>query len=381
MRKVYFDHNATTPVRSEVLETMLPYFSRQFGNPSTSYRLGQDAQVALDQARHRVAQVVKAPTSSIYFTSGGTEADNWAWRGVIDRHLSPDKHVITSQIEHHAVLHYANFMEKSGLARVTYVPVDSHGMVDPQDIEKAITPQTIMISVMAANNETGVIQPIEEIRRIAHNYGLIFHSDGVQALGKIALNLVKMGIELMSFSSHKIYGPKGIGALYIRPGTTIDPLIIGGQQQQGLRGGTENIPAIVGFGKACQLLNDSENIRVSKLRDYLEDRLQARYDCIRINGQGTVRLANTSSLTISGIDARALILQMDLRGISISNGSACASGSPEPSHVLKAMGLSNSQIDNTIRISLGQANTQDDIDYFLESLAELMTQIKMDADD
>ncbi len=371
MQTIYLDHNATTPLHPQAREAMQAFLDTQYGNPSAPYELGQTAHTALDNAREQVARTIGAQPGEVFFTSGGTEADNWALRGVLETQPGRGRHIITSQIEHHAILRTCQALERLGLAEVTYLPVNGDGLLNPTEVAAAIRSDTGLISVMAVNNETGVIQPFAEIGRIARQHGILFHTDAVQAVGKMTLNLAELPIDLLSLSAHKLYAPKGVGALFIRHGLTIAPLLYGGQQERGRRSGTENLPAIVGFGMACELLDKAELERIRQLRDAFEINLRRRLPNAQINGQPEQRVGNTSSIAFHGFSAEALLLQLDRRGIAVSNGSACASGSPEPSHVLKAMGYSDSHIRSTLRFSFGRNNTAEQIDHVIETLSQL----------
>ena len=375
---IYLDHNATTPLSGEVLEAMMPYFRQDFGNASSFYGPARTARAALEKARAMIAAAIGASPEEIVFTASGTESDNLALRGVCRAYKGKDLHVITSPVEHHAVLKTCEDLQGLGV-RVTQVPVDNNGCVDPADVAGNITPETIIISIMCANNETGVIQPIQAISEIARERGIIFHTDAVQAFGKMPIHVDDFGVDLMTISAHKIYGPKGVGALYIRKGTNISPIITGGSHERARRAGTENIPAIAGFAKAVEIAIetlDEAGSRMASLRDTFENQIMERIDNVTINGGGASRIPNTSSMSFASIDGESILLHLDLQGICASTGSACATGSPEPSHVLSAMGLSHVEAQGTIRFSLGRDNTQHDIDRICEVMPGIVTRLR-----
>jgi len=364
---IYLDYNATTPVDRAVLEAMLPYFAENFGNASSIHSSGQRGRSAVDAARDSVAALIGAKPAEVVFTSGGTEADNLALFGSVMASNQSRKHVITTAIEHHAVLNAAQALEKQGID-VTYVSVGSDGVVDPQDIRRELRTETTLISVMHANNELGTIQPIEQIGRIAAEADVYFHCDAVQSAGKIPLDVNRLGVDLLSVSAHKIYGPKGIGALYVRTGTPLAPQSHGGHHERDLRPGTENVPGIVGFGKAAQLAKmncetDAARVaRVAVLRDRLEEMLISSLGSVHVNGDRSRRVANTTNLAFAGAGGEALVIALDLQGISCATGAACSSGAVEPSHVLLAIGLSADEARSSLRFSLGRATTSDEID-------------------
>jgi len=377
-RTVYMDHAATTPVRPEVARAMLPYFSERFGNPSSLYALAREAKEAVEEARRRVAAAIGARPEEIFFTSGGTEADNWAVKGVVAASRKKGDHIITSAIEHHAVLHPCRALEKQGY-RVTYLPVDGYGRVDPGDVENAITDRTVLVSVMTANNEIGTVQPIGEIGRIAHDHGVLFHTDAVQAIGAVPIDVAAMEIDLLSLSGHKFYGPKGTGALYIRQGTRIESLIHGGGQERGRRAGTENVPGIVGLGRAIEVATadiEGHNRRIAAMRDRLIRGVLDTIPDTRLNGHPTERLANNANFSFRYVEGESILLLLDAHGICASTGSACSSGSPEPSHVLLATGLTPEEAHGSLRLTLGDANTADDIDYALRLLPEVIGRLR-----
>jgi len=367
---IYLDHNATTPVLPEVFDAMRPFFCDQFGNASSFYTTARAVRAALQGARHTVASAIGAAAEEIIFTASGTESDNLALRGICRMFQGKSCHIITSSVEHHAVSKTCDDLETQGIT-VTRLAVDSQGRVDPDDLRRSITPSTILISIMTANNETGVLQPVKKISDIARDRGILFHTDAVQAFGKIPLKVNDLGADLVTVSAHKIYGPKGVGALYIRKGTKVAPLITGGEHEHGMRAGTENIPAIVGFAKAAELATASlETIaaRTGSLRDRFESKVREKIDNVSINGVDAARVPNTTNITFHDIDGESALLHLDLRGIYASTGSACATGSSEPSHVLCAMGLSKIDAQGTLRFSLGKGTTEEEIDSTVEAL-------------
>lgn len=378
VRRIYLDNNATTPLAPEVFEAMKPFFSEDFGNASSIHWYGQQAKAAVEKAREQVARLIGARASEVVFTSGGTEADNAALVGIIEAARSDAKHVITTAIEHHAVLHMAKALEKRGVS-VTYLRAGSSGVVDPDDIARAIRPETVLISVMHANNELGTLQPLEEIGRLARERDVYFHTDAVQSVGKIPVDVEKLGADLLSLSAHKLHGPKGVGALYVRKGTILRPLLYGGHHERDRRPGTENVPGIVGLGKAAELALarlDEEAERLRALRDRLEQGIFARVPQVAINGDPERRLPTTTNLSFDHIEGEGFVIAMDLRGIACSTGAACSSGSLEPSHVLAAIGRSAQQARSSIRFSLGRFNTSEDIDATLEVLPAVVEQLR-----
>jgi len=376
MRCVYLDHNASTPVHPEVLAAMLPYFAEQYGNPSSIHGFGREARDAVDAAREAISGFVGVAREEFVFTSGGTESDNLAIKGVAHAHRQG--HIITSQVEHHAVLRTCQALERAGFA-VTYLPVDGHGRVDPDDVRRAVRPDTILITVMYVNSEVGTIMPLGEIGRIARERGIVFHSDAVQAFGKIPFDVRELGLHLLSCSSHKIYGPKGLGGLYIRKGTKMVSIQHGGDHERRRRAGTENVPAIVGFARAVSLRArdmDEEAVRVRRLRDRLWEGVRARVPDVRLNGHPTERVPGTLNMSFRGIEAESLILALDLKGIGASAGSACTSGSLEPSYVLTAMGVPTEWSLGALRCSLGRSTSEEDIDYVLDVLPAAAERIR-----
>jgi cysteine desulfurase len=378
-RRVYLDNNATTPVLPEVLEAMRPYFGERFGNASSIHHHGQDTRAAVERARQSVAALLGCRASEIVFTSGGTEADNLAIFGVV---RSGD-HVITSTIEHHAVLNSCKHLATEG-CEVTYVPVDGQGLVDPADVKRAIRTNTKLITIMLANNETGVLQPAAEIGKIAAEADIYFHTDAVQAAGKIPLDVNEIGCDLLTISGHKVHGPQGVGALYVRKGTQLEPMLYGGSHERSRRAGTENVPAIVGFGKAAELaiagLERSDDVRgddmkMAAARDRLERELLS-IEATGLNGEGAPRVPNTTNIYFDGIEGEALVIALDLKGLAVSTGAACSSGSIEPSHVLIAMGLPVARAKASLRFSLGKQNTPEDIDLALNLIPETVSRLR-----
>ncbi|MCD6407443.1 cysteine desulfurase NifS [bacterium] len=375
---VYMDYNATTPCDKRVVEEMLPFFSDEFGNPSSLYKKAKKSREAIEKARSQVAELLHCTPEEIFFTSGGTESDNWAIKGVAFALKDKGNHIITSKIEHHAVLNTVKFLEKIGF-EITYVPVDKYGVVDIDFIKKSIKKETILISIMYANNEIGTIQPIEEISEIARKNGIYFHTDGVQVVGKIPFSVEEKGIDLLSLSAHKFYGPKGVGALYIRKGVKILPFVHGGHQEKGKRGGTENVPGIVGLGKASEIAQqemEEEMKRVKKLRDKLENGIKEKIPEIVINGHPEKRLYNTLNLCVKYVEGESLLLNLDFEGICASSGSACTSGSLEPSHVLLAIGLPHEIAHGSLRFSLGKYNTDEDVDKVIKVLPGIVEKLR-----
>ena len=375
--RIYLDYNATTPVDREVLEAMLPYFSGNFGNASSIHSAGQRGRSAVDAARESVSALLGAKASEIVFTCGGTEADNLALFGIVTRGAEPRKHMITTAVEHHAVLNSAQALEKQGVD-VTYVPVGCTGIVDPEDVREAIRPETALISVMLANNEIGTIQPIAEIGRIAAENDIYFHCDAVQAAGKLPLDVTRLGVDLLSISAHKIYGPKGVGALYVRTGTELEPIFHGGHHERDRRPGTENVPGIVGMGKAAELAVKNlatDAARLAPLRDRFETALLS-LPGVRLNGDAHHRVPNTCNLSFDAAGGEALVIALDLQGIDCSTGAACSSGAVEPSHVLTAIGLSPDQARSSLRFSLGRPTTAEEIDRAIEIIPAVVERLR-----
>ncbi len=378
MRRVYLDNNATTALAPEVLAAMEPFWQQDFGNASSIHWYGQRAKAAVETAREQVAKLINARPSEIVFTSGGTESDNTALAGILEAARSSSKHVITSAIEHHAVLHAAKALEKKGI-KVTYVRVGSSGVVDPAAIECAIRPDTVLVSVMHANNELGTIQPLAEIGRIAREHDIYFHSDAVQSVGKITVDVERLGVDLLSLSAHKLHGPKGAGALYVRKGTILRALMHGGHHERDRRPGTENVPGIVGLGKAAEIARQrmaEEGPRVAALRDRLQEGILARVPLCAVNGDCVPRLPTTTNLRFDYVEGEGFVIALDLRGVACSTGAACSAGSVEPSHVLSAIGLKPEQARSSIRFSLSRYNTAEDVNYTLEILPAVVERLR-----
>ena len=377
-RVIYADNAATTRVSKRVLDAMMPYFAENYGNASSIYSIGRNAKKALEDARERIAKVLGAEPSEIYFTSGGSESDNWAIRGTAERlGAKGKKHIVTSAFEHHAVLHVCEYLEKNGY-EVTYVPVNANGIINPEDVRKAIRPDTALVTIMYANNEIGTIQPIGEIAKICHEAGVLFHTDAVQAIGNVPINVKEQGIDMLSLSGHKIHAQKGIGVLYIKKGILIPNLIFGGGQERGKRAGTENIPAIVGLAEAMEAA--VENIpakveKVSKMRDRLIDGI-LKIPRTRLNGDREKHLCGNVNVSIEGIEGESLLLMLDMKGICASSGSACTSGSLDPSHVLLALGLKHEVAHGSLRLSLSEENTDEEIDYILEVIPQIVEKLR-----
>jgi len=375
-RRVYLDHNASTPVHPEVVAEMLPYFSDVYGNPSSVHGFGRDARAAVDAARDRVAAFLRVRPDELVFTSGGTESDNFGVKGLA---LARGRgHVITSKVEHHAVLRSAQALEAQGFA-VSYLPVDQHGMVDPDDVRRALRPDTIAISIMHANSEVGTIQPVRAIGALAREAGVPFHVDAVQTFGKVEIDVDAMNIDALSFSGHKIYGPKGIAGLYIRRGTKMVSIQHGGEHERRRRAGTENVPGIVGLGKAVEVRArdmKTEAEAVSALRDRMWEGIRARVLEVRLNGHPTERLPGTANICYRNVESESIVLALDLKGIAVSAGSACTAGSVEPSHVLVAMGVPLDWAMGAVRSSLGRSTTAEDVDYVVASVTEVVRRIR-----
>jgi cysteine desulfurase len=375
MRRVYLDNNATTPVLPEVFEAMLPYFSERFGNASSIHHYGQETRAAVEAARDSVAALLGCRASEIVFTSGGTESDNLAIAGL----TAPGDHAITSNIEHHAVLHAVKHLEKIG-CEITCLPVDGRGLVDPDDVRQALRPNTKLISIMMANNETGVLQPFEEIERSAAEAEIFFHTDAVQAAAKIPIDVARVGCDALSISGHKIHAPQGVGALYIRKGTRLEPLFHGGRHERSRRAGTENVAGIVGLGKAAELamqgFENGDDQKLAALRDRLQQGILSQIGEAGVNGEGAVRVPNTTNIYFDHIDGESLVIALDLKGLAVSSGAACSSGAIEPSHVLTAMGLRPNRARASIRFSLGKQTTAEDIDFALALVPETVARLR-----
>ncbi len=375
---LYLDHSATTPVKQEVLETMLPYLSEAFGNPSSIYRIGREARLAVEKAREKIAAAICAEPGEVYFTGSGTEADNWALRGVARLLEKKGRHIITSAIEHPAVLETCRDLQQQG-GEITYLPVDSDGLVSATDLEAAIRPDTVLVSIMAANNEIGTVEPFAELAAVCRKKGVFFHTDAVQAIGQIPIDVKKMGIDLLSMSGHKFYGPKGVGALYVRKGIAIKPFITGGHQEKGRRAATENVAGIVGMGTAIELAikdltKNTEHLRM--LRDTAISRIEAEIPYVRLNGHRTCRLPGHVNFSFQFIEGESLLLMLDINGIAGSSGSACTSGSLDPSHVLLAIGLPHEIAHGSLRLTFGAENTMEDVDYLVEKLKTIVQRLR-----
>jgi cysteine desulfurase len=377
-RRIYLDYAATTPVRPEVVEAMLPYYTDFWGNPSSIYTCGQEARKGLEEARGKIAVLIGAREEEIVFTSGGTEADNNAIEGVCFANENKGNHIITTSIEHHAVLMTCRFMEKRGF-KVTFLPVDKYGLVDPDIVKKAITPKTVLISIMHANNEIGTIQPITEISKIAREAGIYFHTDAVQTVGHIPVKVNDLGVDLLALSAHKFYGPKGVGVLYIRKGTKLVPFVHGGEQERGRRGSTENVAGAVGLGRAAELAGeelDSEMKRLTSLRNKLIDGVLTRVPGSYLNGHPSIRLPNNTNFSFDYVEGESILLNLDHDGICVSTGSACTSSSAEPSHVLLACGLPPLMAHSSIRMSMGKWTEEADIDTVFEVLPPIVEKLR-----
>jgi len=375
MRRVYLDNNATTPVLPEVLETMRPYFGERFGNASSIHHHGQETRAAVEDARASVAALLGCRESEVVFTSGGTEGDNLAIAGL----ANSGDHVITSSVEHHAVIHACKHLEEAG-CEVTFLPVDGQGLVAPEDVRRALRPNTKLISIMMANNETGVLQPVEEIGKIAAEADVFFHTDAVQAAGKVAIDVKRIGCDALSISGHKMHAPQGVGALYVRKGTHIRPLFYGGRHERSRRAGTENVPGIVALGKAAELalqaFERGEDKKMTALRDRLQQGIVSQVDEVGVNGNGAPRVPNTTNVYFDHIEGEALVIALDLKGLAVSTGAACSSGAIEPSHVLTAMGLRGDRARASIRFSLGKQNTAEDVDFALALVPETVARLR-----
>jgi cysteine desulfurase len=375
MQRVYLDNNATTPVLPEVLDAMRPYFGERFGNASSIHHHGQEARAAVEHARESVAALLGCRVAEVVFTSGGTESDNLAIAGL----AAPGDHIVTSSIEHHAVLHACKRLEDTG-CEATYLPVDGCGLVDPDDVRRALRPNTKLVSIMMANNETGVLQPVEEIGRIAAEADVYFHSDAVQAAGKVPIDVARIRCDALSISGHKIHAPQGVGALYVRKSTRIQPLFYGGRHERSRRAGTENVPGIVGLGKAAELamqgFERSEDQQMTALRDRLEQGLLAQVEDSGVNGDGAPRVPNTSNVYFDSIDGEPMVISLDLKGLAVSTGAACSSGALEPSHVLLAMGLRVDRARASVRFSLGKQSTSEDVEFALSLVPKTVARLR-----
>src|ERR1700690_1859077 len=375
MRRVYLDNNATTPVLPEVLEAVRPYFNERFGNASSIHHHGQETRAAVERARESVAALLGCRASEIVFTSGGTEGDNLAISGL----TRAGDHVISSTIEHHAVLNSCKHLESMG-CEVTYVPVDGRGLVDPDDVRRALRPHTKLITIMMANNETGVLQPVEEIGKIAAEADVYLHTGAVQAAGKVPIDVNRLGCDLVSISGHKLHAPQGVGALYVRKGTILQPMFYGGSHERSRRAGTENVPGIIGLGKAAELakqaLDRGDLVRMSAMRDHIEKKILSEVEATGVNGQGALRVPNTTNIHFDYIEGEALVIALDLKGLAVSTGAACSSGAIEPSHVLTAMGLPPEIARASLRFSLGKQNTPEDVEFALSLVPQTVARLR-----
>ena len=375
---IYLDNAATTKCAPEVVEAMLPWFSEYYGNPSSVYELAGKSKEAVDEARRQIASVIGAKENEIYFTAGGTEADNWAIKAAYEACKEKGNHIITSKVEHHAVLHTCQWLEKQG-ARVTYLDVDENGIIRLEDLERAITPETILITIMAANNEIGSVMPYKEIGMIAREHGILFHTDAVQAFGQLPIDVEECGIDMLSASAHKINGPKGCGCLYIRRGVKIRSFIHGGAQERKRRAGTENVPGIVGFGKAAQraaATMEERTVKERRMRDYMISRIREKVPYCRLNGHPTLRLPNNVNFSFQFIEGESLLIMLDMEGICASSGSACTSGSLDPSHVLLAIGLPHEIAHGSLRLTLNEEITEQDVDFVVEKIAQIVEKLR-----
>lgn len=377
-KKIYLDNAATTKTRPAVVEAMLPYFTESFGNPSSVYELATQNKKAVDEARGIIAKALGAEISDIYFTAGGTEADNWALKATAEAYASKGNHIITSKIEHHAILHTCEYLEKHGM-EVSYIDVDENGVIKLEELKKAIRPTTILISVMYANNEIGTVQPVKEIGEIAKANNILFHTDAVQAFGQLAIDVNELNIDMLSASGHKLNGPKGIGFLYIRKGLKLKSFVHGGAQERHRRAGTENVPGIVGFGKAVEIAVETLEARQKKeieLRDRLIKRILAEIPYVRLNGHRTSRLPNNANFSFQFIEGESLLIMLDMQNICASSGSACTSGSLDPSHVLLSIGLPHEIAHGSLRLTLCEDNTEEEMDYVVEKIKEIVEKLR-----
>lgn len=376
--RIYLDNAATTKTSQEVVDAMLPYFTEDYGNAASIYEIGQRSREAITKAREQIAQVIGAKTEEIYFTAGGSEADNWALKATFEAYEGKGNHIITTKIEHHAILHTCEYLEKKG-ARITYLDVDENGLVDLEELQKAICPETILISIMFANNEIGTIEPIKEIGMIAKEHGVLFHTDAVQAFGQVPIDVDDMNIDMLSSSAHKINGPKGIGFLYIRKGVKIRSFVHGGAQERKRRAGTENVPGIVGYGVAAKRAAETMEERTKKereLRDYFIQRVLEEVPYTKLNGDPVKRLPNNMNFSFRFIEGESLLIMLDMKGIAGSSGSACTSGSLDPSHVLLSIGLPHEIAHGSLRLTLGEDITKEDLDYTLEQIKEIVGRLR-----
>jgi len=375
---IYLDNAATTKTKPEVVEAMLPYFTEKFGNPSSVYGFAAQNKEAVTEAREQIGKALKAPAQDVYFTAGGSEADNWALKATMEAYKDKGNHLITTKIEHHAILHTCEYLEKQG-CEVTYLDVDENGVVNLEQLKASIKPSTVLISVMYANNEIGTVQPIKEIGQIAREHGVLFHTDAVQAFGQLPIDVVEENIDMLSASGHKLNGPKGIGFLYIKKGLKLRSLLHGGGQERKRRAGTENVPGIVGFGKAVELAEAGMEAKIKKeteLRDYMIDRVLAEIPYVRLNGHRTKRLPNNANFSFQFIEGESLLIMLDMKGICASSGSACTSGSLDPSHVLLAIGLPHEIAHGSLRLTLSEETTKEEIDFTIEQLKAIVANLR-----
>lgn len=375
---IYFDHAATTYVKPEVFDAMKPWFTELYGNPSSIYSLGRESKKAIEEARAQIAWCLNAHPTEVYFTGSGTEADNWAIKGVAYANRKKGKHLITSVIEHHAVLEAFEYLRKEGF-EVTYLPVDENGLINPEELKKAIRPDTTLVSIMFANNEIGTVQPIQKLAAIAHERGSIFHTDAVQAMGNIRVNVKDLGMDLLSMSAHKFYGPKGVGALYVKKGVKLDNFMHGGAQERNKRAGTENVPGVIGLATALKLATDNleaYNSHLQTLSNRLIDKVLERIPYVRLNGDRKQRLPGNVNLSFRFVEGESLLLMLDMKGIQASSGSACTSGSLDPSHVLLAIGLPHEIAHGSLRITFGEKNTEEEVDFLVDNLEEIVGKLR-----
>ncbi|MBP7175419.1 MAG: cysteine desulfurase NifS [Thermoclostridium sp.] len=375
---IYFDHAATTYVKPEVFDAMKPWFTELYGNPSSIYSLGRESKKAIEEARAQIAWCLNAHPTEVYFTGSGTEADNWAIKGVAYANRKKGKHLITSVIEHHAVLEAFEYLRKEGF-EVTYLPVDENGLINPEELKKAIRPDTTLVSIMFANNEIGTVQPIQKLAAIAHERGSIFHTDAVQAMGNIRVNVKDLGVDLLSMSAHKFYGPKGVGALYVKKGVKLDNFMHGGAQERNKRAGTENVPGVIGLATALKLATDNleaYNSHLQTLSNRLIDKVLERIPYVRLNGDRKQRLPGNVNLSFRFVEGESLLLMLDMKGIQASSGSACTSGSLDPSHVLLAIGLPHEIAHGSLRITFGEKNTEEEVDFLINNLEEIVGKLR-----
>jgi cysteine desulfurase len=375
---IYLDHASTTPVDAEVMAAMLPWHTQEYGNPSTVYSLGLNAAQVVTEARESIARAIGAEPEEIYFTSGGTESDNWSILGIAEAQQKKGRHLITSTVEHHAVLETMDYLEKRGY-EVTRVPVDTDGLVDPEEVRRAIRPETILVSIMHANNEVGTIEPVAEIGKVTREAGVLFHTDAVQTAGKLPLDVNELGVDMLSMSAHKFYGPKGVGLTYLRKRTRVTPLLHGGGQEKGRRAGTLNVPGIVGMAKALELATlrmAEDSVRETELRDRLWAGLSSQIDAIHLNGDMAHRLPGNLNIRLDGIEGESMILMLDMEGICVSSGSACTTGSLEPSHVLLALGIPAEQAHGSLRVTIGRGTAAEDIDFFISVFPPIVARLR-----